>query len=112
MKQLAPRLTERISLHSPEVERNALGEQVRTGWTAGVALAAEVVTVRGAEFIAAMQAQYRVDLRVRIRWRNGVDNRQSIVWRGQRYAVREVMDAGPRRQYIEMLCSSGVEDGN
>lgn len=106
----AGKYAERITLQSPLVSQNEIGEVV-SSWGAGTVMWAEVTTLRGQEFFSANQAQFRVDIRVRVRWRAGITNQQSIVWRGQRYAVREVMDGGPRRDYIELLCSSGVRDG-
>lgn len=101
---------QRITLQAPTESQSAIGEVTRT-WSDVATVWAKVVTVRGAEFLAAAQAQFRVDLRVRIRWRDGVNNKMRIVWGGQPYAVREVMDGGRRREYIELLCTHGVEDG-
>lgn len=101
---------ERITIESLSVTRNSIGEESKS-WTTFAETWANVVTIRGAEFVAAMQAQFRVDIRVRVRYRAGINNMMRISWRGQKYAVVEVMDGGPRREYVEMLCASGVEDG-
>ena len=103
-------LSERITIESLEVTRNSIGEESKA-WVTFAETWADVVTLRGQEFVAAMQAQFRVDIKVRVRYRAGINNRMRIQWRGQPYAVVEVMDGGPRREYIEMLCASGVEDG-
>lgn len=104
-------LDELITLQEPVETRGAMGDTVRAWGTTAENVWASVVTVRGQEFFAALQEQYRVDIRVRIRHREGVTNRMRIIWRGEPYAVTEVMDGGPRRDYIEMMCTKGVEDG-
>lgn len=102
---------ERISIESLTVTRNSIGEESKT-WSSVAEVWANVVTVRGAEYVAAMQGQYRDDIRVRVRYRAGITNLMRIQWRGKAYAIESVMDGGPRRDYIEMICASGVEDGH
>lgn len=102
---------ERISIESLTVTRNSIGEETKA-WASIAEVWAEVTTIRGAEYAAAMQAQYRADIRVRVRYRAGITNLMRIQWRGQAYAIEAVMDGGPRRDYIEMICASGVEDGH
>ena len=102
-------LSERITLQDEITTRSDIGETV-TDWSEGVDLWASVTTVRGEQFFAALQQQYRLEIQVRIRWREGVHNRQRIIWRGTPYAVKEVMDGGPQKPYIEMLCASGERD--
>lgn len=99
-----------IIIETPVVTRSAIGEETRS-WAVFARPHADITTVRGAEFVAAMQAQYRMDIKVRVRWRAGINNMMRIVWRGQPYAIVAVMDGGPRKRYVEMMCSSGVEDG-
>lgn len=102
---------QRITLQAPVDARGANGE-VTTTWSTGTAMWAKVTSPRGTEKVAAMQAQFVVDLIVRIRWRDGVTNRHRILWRGRPYAVTGLSDAGPSGGYIEMQCTSGVEGAN
>lgn len=102
-------MTERIEIQVPVSARSSIGEAVKT-WATAARVWAEVQTLRGQEFIAAQQAQYRAEYKVRIRYRPGISNEQRIIWRGKTLAITAVMDGGPRRGYIEMLASTGVAD--
>ena len=105
----AGKLREFVALQSKAVTRDAIGAEVVT-WTTDATLPAEVVYLRGREFFAAAQMQSQVDVRIVLRYRDGVTTDHRILWNGQPYDIRAVLPSA-RRNSLELMCSAGVHDG-
>lgn len=101
---------ERITLQSKSATRNAIGEEVVV-WTDRATVWADVRPIRGREFFAAAQMQATIDTVASIRYRADVVAEWRLLWRGRPYDIRSVIDVGARRERIELMCQSGVNDG-
>lgn len=110
------RANQRIKLQAKSVTRNDIGEEVVT-WadvvtdTADHAIWAEAWPLKGREFFAAQQTQYAVDVRFRIRYRDGVTREQRILWNDDPYDIIMLVDVGAARQTIEILAVNGLRNG-
>lgn len=106
----AGRLEQRVTLQQRVAGVNALG-QASTSWANMVEVWAAVEPLRGREFFAAGQTQSEVTTRITIRYRQGVTSAMRVVWRGQPYDIREVIEPNGQRQTLELMCLQGVGDG-
>lgn len=85
-------------------------EDVATVW-------ADVQVLRGREWFAANANQATADVRVRIRFRNGIDGTLQVIPQagsplaGQPLDVQGIPIVDGQRRYIEMMCMAGVKDG-
>lgn len=106
----AGRLDQRVKLQQKSVTRNDIGEEVVT-WVDVATVWAAAWPLRGREFFAAQQTQYAADVRFRLRHRADVLPTWRIEWRGEPYDIVSVVDAGAKREMLEILAVSGVKDG-
>lgn len=110
----AGRLDQRITLQQRVAAVDAAGQDNYT-WAPLAALAevwASAEPIRGREFFAASGEQAAVDVRFTIRWRGDLDGTMRLVWRGRPYALMaEPIDVQGRREWLELMCVTGVGDG-
>lgn len=106
----AGRFEQRVTLQQRVAGVNALG-QASTSWATVVDLWAAVEPLRGREFFAAGQTQSEVTTRITIRYRQGITSAMRLVWRGQPYDIRDVIEPNGQRQTLELMCLRGVADG-
>lgn len=106
----AGKFHERVKLQAKAVTRNSIGEEV-VAWADQAIVWGDVRPVRGREFFAAAQMQATVDTVISIRFRADVVPEWRVQWRGQPYDIRSVIDVDGRRERLELMCQSGVNDG-
>lgn len=106
----AGKFNERVTLQSKVAARTGIGEEVVT-WADVATVWAHVEPIRGREFFAAAQLQDATDHRVTIRYRTGVTRDQRVVWRSQPLDIVSVIDVNARRENLELMCLSGVRNG-
>ncbi len=80
-------------------------------WAPVVTVWAEVEPLRGRELVAASGMQTVADVRIRMRYRDGIEPAMRVVWNGKPHDVAAVIDIEARRAFLELLCVSGVRDG-
>jgi len=80
-------------------------------WITVATLWAKVEGLRGREFFAAGQMQAATDVRVTIRFRADVRADWRLVHRGQPMGIASVVDIEARREFLELMCVTGVGDG-
>lgn len=106
----AGRFDQRVTIQEKSVTRAANGEEV-VAWVTHAERWARVEPLRGREFFAAAQMQGAVDYRVTIRYLSTVTRAMRLQWRGMVLdIVSEPIDVGARKEYIELMCVSGVRD--
>ena len=111
MKPINPgRFRERVALQRRVVGVDALGQE-STSWADVATLWAEVLPIRGREYFAASQMQAPTDVRIRIRWRTGVEPTMRVAWKGQPHEVVSVIDPEGRGAVLELMCVAGLRDG-
>lgn len=101
---------QRITLQTRDSGVDARG-QVLTTWSDTLTVWAQAEPLRGREFFAAGQAQSQVEVRFRIRWREGIVSTMRVLWRSQPYDIVSVIEPKAGREYLELMCSTGARDG-
>jgi SPP1 family predicted phage head-tail adaptor len=103
-------LNQRVTIQQPSASKDALGQRVET-WANVADVWAQVQPLKGREFFAAGAMQSEAAVRVRMRWRAGVDGTMRVLWRGVPHAlVAEPVDVDGGRHTLELLCSAGIRD--
>lgn len=77
-------------------------------WTPLATVCAEVLDVRGREFLAAREAHAELDVKVRLRYRPDVRPTMRVRFGGRVLNVTHVVDVGGRRRLLELMCSEEV----
>lgn len=101
-------LTERVTLQSRSVVKDAYGQDTIT-WTTVDTVWARVRAVSGREFFAAAQVQQEQSVKVVIRRRTDVAQTWRLVWQGKAHDITGVIPIG--REWTELMCLQGVKDG-
>ena len=99
----------RITIEQTSRVKDAAGASADT-WTEVATVWAKVQALRGREYFAGEQMQEAVDYRVVIRARAGVDRTMRVVWGAVTMDIVGVVEVGERREYIELMCMSGVRN--
>lgn len=71
---------------------------------------ASVEPLSGRELFAAQEFHSEVTVRIRIRYRSGVNNRMRVVFGTKYYDIKAVIDPEERHREFHLLCSEGVVD--
>lgn len=81
-------------------------------WNNIAELWANVVALSVREFIAAQAENVKVTARVTIRYREDIQEKDRILFRGKLYSVEGVLpDPDSGLEYLTLPCSEGVKDG-
>ena len=102
-------LDQRVTLQSRSVTTDAYGQDAIV-WTDIATVWAQCQALRGREFFAAAQTQQEQTVKVRIRYRAGIDQKCRLVWRGVNHDITGVIPVG-RNEMLEIMCMAGVKDG-
>jgi len=104
-------LRERVTIQQRAEALDAIGENTG-GWVDLATVWASAEPLSGNEYFAAGQQQQTVDVRFRIRYRADVTGLMRVVWRGDAHdIVGPPIDAGGRREYLELMTVKGKRDG-
>ena len=106
----AGQLDRLIVLQQRAAGADSLG-QANGAWQDVATVWAQVQPIRGVEYFAAGQTQNQVDVRFRIRRREGVTNQMRVLWRGVPHDIESVIEPNGGREQLELMCVSGVRDG-
>ncbi len=98
----AGRLNERVTIQQKSVLRETDGSEVIT-WVDIATVWMEVEPLAGREYLAARQAQSDVTTRFRCRFRAGLTTSQRLVWKGQPFNIKDVIELNARRTEIEIV---------
>jgi len=99
------KLRHRVTLQAPTNEQDATGSEVITYPTDTVSVWAEVLELRGREYISAREQHSELTTKIRIRYREDI----GVLWRavhGTRvYDVIHVVDLMGKRRELELMCA-------
>lgn len=95
------KLDRRVTLQAPTVTKDARGGPV-TQWVDQATVWAEVVPLRGREFVETAQVVAGAELKVRMRYRTGVLESWRVVHEGTAYDIQHIAEIG-RRDGLELL---------
>lgn len=106
-----PALTHRITIQRRDDGQDGYGQTIEA-WTDVCTVWAAAEPLRGRELFAAQQTQEQSEVRFVIRYRDGIDAAMRVIWRGQPHGITAPpIDQRGRRQWLELMCSTGVKDG-
>lgn len=99
---LAGRLNERVTIQQKSVVRDSDGSEAIT-WLDVATVWMQVQPLSGREFIAARQAQSDITTRFRCRYRAGLTTAMRLSWRGQAFAITDIIDRDAAGDELEIL---------
>jgi SPP1 family predicted phage head-tail adaptor len=103
----AGRLRHRVTLEEPGTSVGLDGGLLNT-WTPVATVFAEVLDLRGREFIAAREAHAELSVKVRIRYRPNVRPTMRVRFGARVLDVVHVVDVGGIFRLLELMCSEEV----
>lgn len=103
----AGRLRHRITLEEPGTAQTADGGLV-AAWTPRATVFAEVLELRGREFIAAREAHASLDVKVRLRYRSDVRPTWRVRFGARVLEIVHAVDVGGRNRLLELMCKEQV----
>lgn len=106
----AARLRHRVLIQKYEERAGSLGH-VTKAWVDWAHVWAAVEPLRGQEFIAAQAMQATTTVRVRMRYRPGIDSQMRLVFEGRLYNIKAVIETETRRREIQLMCEVGASAG-
>lgn len=101
-------LDQRLTLQQRAAGQDALGD-ASGAWQTVATVWAHAKPLRGREFFAAGQLQAALDVQFTIRYRADVATTWRVLWRGVPHEiVSPPIDVDGRREYLELMCASGI----
>lgn len=101
------RLRQRLTLQKEVHAADGAGGYIRS-WQDVADLWAEIIPLRGKEGFFAARLQSTVTHRILIRYRQGVDAGQRLVFESRAFHIRHVADAGSGGDVLELLVEEGA----
>lgn len=101
-------LDQRLTLQQRAAGQDALGD-ASGAWQDVATVWGGAQPIRGREFFAAGQMQAALDVKFTIRHRADVLPTWRVLWRGVPHEIAAPpIDVSGRREYLELMCTSGV----
>lgn len=100
----AGQLNRRVTLQSPTKTRGADFSDPQTTWSTAATVWAAVEPLRGREYVAQMEQQLAVEVRVRIRYRADVDSTWRVGYGSKVYEIVTVIDVKSAHDQLELMC--------
>jgi len=97
-------LRHRVMLQEPIKAQNDVGEE-EIVWRDVKEVPAEVLEMRGREYLTAREVHSELTTTIRIRHRTDVTVEWRVTHGSRAYDVEHVVDLGGRRRELELLCS-------
>lgn len=97
------RLRHRVELQEPTVAQNTVGELVTT-WTTIATVPAEVLDLRGREYLTAREAHAETTTKITLRYRDDLTRLWRVKHGARVFDVEAVVDLQGRRRVLELMC--------
>lgn len=104
----AGHLRERIAIQQFTETQNAIGEPVKT-WGTVASVWARIVALSGDEFFASGQRNAKVDHRIEIRTRAGVNAKMRVSHRNRIFRIEAVIP-DERKRELHLMCEELVDE--
>lgn len=106
-KNTSSRLRQRLTLQRENKTPDGAGGYVRN-WENAADLWAEIIPLRGKEEFFAARLQTKATHRILVRYRQGVEAGQRLVFDTRAFYIRHIADAGINSDVLELLTEEGV----
>jgi SPP1 family predicted phage head-tail adaptor len=106
----AGRLRHLIQIQAKSVTRNSLGEEIVT-WTTVHTCWAAIEPLSGQELLRAQAESAEMDVRIVIRWREGIKPEMRVIWAeqgGHTYNIRAVVNARTAQRDTQLMCQEFI----
>lgn len=110
MTVLAGKLTQRIQIEAPQETRGEFGDVVKD-WALHAEVWAHVRNISGREYTVRGLDLGTVNTSIRIRLNRSIRDDMRVLYRGQVYAIVAVLHDDAGREYTDLVCSVGANDG-
>lgn len=103
--------------HRITIQRRISAQSPVTGameyeWSDLTDVWASVVALSVRDFIAAQASNVKVTARITIRYRDDIEEKDRILFRGKVYSIEGILpDQSSGLEYLTLPCSEGVKDG-
>lgn len=91
-------------------QKSASGESLAE-WTTLATVWMSIDPLRGRELFAAQEHHSETTVRIRIRYRDDVTAQMRVLHEGVYYSILAVIDPDLRHRELELMCSSGLIEG-
>lgn len=100
---------ERVTIQTRASGVDSLGQESTT-WSDTLTCWASVEPLRGREYFAAGEVQSAVDVRIRIRWREGIVPTMRVMWRSVPHDIVSVIETRAGMEVLELMCNTAARD--
>lgn len=96
---------EKVTIQSPPATRNKYGEIDKTlPWVDFLVTRASFEPLYGRELMTAEQLGSHIEFRFRIRYRDGIESKMKIIYRGVDYEILYPIDVGGKHVELLLYC--------
>ena len=104
----AGRLRHRVTIEQSTPVAAADGELIDS-WTTVATVWAEVLELRGREYIAAREAHAEVTTKIKLRYIAGLTPKMRVIFGAHTYDIAHIVDLQGRTRDLELLCTEIIE---
>ncbi len=102
--------------HVVTIEHYTESQDLNTGevtndWATFATVRAGVEPLKGREFFASQERQSEVEVRIVIRYLEGVESTMRVLFDSRYYAIKSVINKDERNREMELMCAQGVLSG-
>lgn len=99
----AGKLRHRVSIYYPEETQDATGSMVQN-WLEFATVWASVEPLRGREMWAAREKEARIDVRIRMRYIDGITAKMIVILGSHTYQIVSIIDEEMRHAALQLMC--------
>lgn len=107
----AGKLRHRITIQSRHTARGTMGGESAQWVDVAQCLPAAIEPLNGRELLTAQQVQSEITVRIRLRYRPGIEAKMRVLYRGEVYSIQYVINPELLNRELQLMCSVGVNEG-
>lgn len=104
-------LNRRITIQMRQPGKNALGEELVTWVDLEQETPASLLVLSGKEYAVTSGEVSRAQVSMRVRWRTDVTAKMRVLYEGGIYNIEAVLPDLAGREYVDLACSIGANNG-
>lgn len=101
-------LRHRVTIEGATTTQGSYGEPLQTWGTIVADEPADVRPASGNEFIQAAAVQARIDTRITIRYREGIDSTMRVQMQSRQFQIRAALPDPTYRRHLTLMCEEIV----
>lgn len=107
----AGKLRHRITIQSRHVARGTMGGESAKWVDVVQGIPASIEPLNGRELFTAQQVHSEVTVRIRMRYRPGIEAKMRAVYQGVVYSIQYAINPELLNSELQLMCSVGVNEG-